>query len=44
MHSFLWLSIIPLWASPVAQLVKNPTAMQETPIQFLGRKDPLEMG
>ena len=26
----------------VAQLVKNPPAMQETPVQFLGRKDPLE--
>ena len=29
-------------ASPVVQLVKNPPAMQETPIQFLGREDPLE--
>ena len=28
----------------VAQLVKNPPAMQETPVQFLGRKDPLENG
>ena len=31
-------------ASLVAHLVKNPPAMQETPIQFLGREDPLEMG
>jgi len=31
-------------ASLVAQLVKNPPAMQETPVQFLGRKDPLEKG
>ena len=31
-------------ASLVAQLVKNPPAMQETPIQFLGQKDPLEKG
>ena len=23
-------------------MVKNPPAMQETPIQFLGREDPLE--
>ena len=30
------------WASLVAQLVKNPPAMQETPVQFLGREDPLE--
>jgi len=27
-----------------AQLVKNPPAMQETPVQFLGQKDPLEKG
>ena len=31
-------------ASLIAQLVKNPPAMQETPIQFLGREDPLEKG
>ena len=30
------------WASHVAQLVKNPPAMQETWVQFLARKDPLE--
>ena len=29
-------------ASPVAQLVKNPPAMQETQVQFLGGEDPLE--
>ena len=29
-------------ASLVAQLVKNPPAMQETPVQFLGQEDPLE--
>ena len=28
----------------VAQLVKNPPAMQETPVRFLGRKDALETG
>jgi len=27
-----------------AQLVKNPPAMQETPVQFLGQEDPLEKG
>ena len=32
----------PLWASLIAQLVKNPPAMQETPVQFLGREEPLE--
>ena len=25
-----------------AQLVKNPPAMQETPVQFLGWENPLE--
>ena len=32
------------WASLVAQLVKNPPAMQGTPVRFLGREDPLEKG
>ena len=32
------------WASLVVQLVKNPPAMQETPVQFLGQEDPLEKG
>ena len=30
--------------SLIAQLVKNPPAMQETPIQFLGQEDLLEKG
>ena len=30
--------------SLVAQLVKNPPAMQETPLRLLGREDPLEEG
>ena len=29
---------------PVAQLVKNLLAMQETPVRFLGEGDPLEEG
>ena len=35
-----------LWggASLLAQLVKNPPAMQETPVRFLGREDLLEKG
>ena len=33
-----------IWASLIAQLVKNLPAMQETPIQLLGWKDPLEKG
>ena len=28
----------------IAQLVKNPPAMQETPVRFLGLEDPLEKG
>ena len=30
--------------SLIAQLVKNPPAMQETLVQFLGWEDPLEKG
>ena len=33
-----------LRASLTAQLVKNPSAMQETLVQFLGQKDSLEKG
>ena len=32
----------PSRASRVAQLVKNPPTMQETPVRFLGWEDPLE--
>ena len=32
------------WASPVAQLVKNPPAMRETWARSLGWEDPLEKG
>ena len=32
------------WASFVAQLIKNPPAMQEIWIRSLGWKDPLEKG
>ena len=28
----------------IAQLVKNPPAMQETPVRFLGQEDSLEKG
>ena len=31
-------------ASLVAQLAKNPPAMQETLVRFLGWEDPLEKG
>ena len=32
------------WASLVAQLVKNPPALQETPVRFLDRENPPEKG
>ena len=32
------------WASLVAQMVKNPPAMQETWVQSLGGEDTLEKG
>jgi len=32
------------WASLVAQLVKNPPAVRETWVQFLGCEDPMEKG
>ena len=38
------LVIVLLWASQMAQMVKNLPAMQETGIRFLGREDPLEKG
>ena len=34
----------PCWGSLVAQLVKNPPAMWETWVRFLGWEDPLEKG
>ena len=33
-----------LLASLIAQLVKNPPAVQETSVQFLGCDDPMEEG
>ena len=33
-----------LWASLVAQTVKNVPAMKETQVQSLGREDPLQEG
>ena len=35
---------VQLGASLRAQLIKNPPAMWETPVRFLGQEDPLEMG
>ena len=33
-----------LWASLVAQMVKDPPAMQEMQVRSLGQEDPLEKG
>ena len=44
MINFLKFSSLLYWASLVAQLVKNPPAMQETLVQFLDWEDLLEKG
>ena len=36
--------VFDLGASLVAQLIKNPPALQETLVRFLGQKNPLEKG
>ena len=37
-----WINKILLWGPLVAQMMKNPPAVQETWVQSLGCKDPLE--
>ena len=39
-----WIDSVTFGASLVAQLVKNPPAMLETLVQFLGQEVPLEKG
>ena len=41
-HILMFVGLQDMKDSLVAQLVKNPPAMQETPGQFLGWEDPLE--
>ena len=36
--------ILIIRGSLIAQLVMNPSAVQETPFRFLGLEDPLEKG
>ena len=43
-HYKIYFSLLILGASLVAQVVKNPPAMQETKVQFLGQEDSLEKG
>ena len=44
LHLLSWTIFKPYWASLVAKLVKNPPAMLETWVQFLGWEDTLEKG
>ena len=48
LHQFLLVRFMchycPRWAPLIAQLVKDPPAMQETLVQFLGQEDLLEKG
>ena len=43
-HSLFLDKLAKTYLPPIAQLVKNPPAMQETPVQFLGQEVPLEKG
>jgi len=43
-HDSICVSVKLLLASLIVQLVKNPPAMQEIPVRFLGWEDPLENG
>ena len=42
--SFHLISTMPLWNRMMAQMVKNPPAMQETQVWSLGWEDPLKKG
>ena len=33
-----------IWASQVAQMIRNPPAAQETQVQSLSQEDPLQKG
>ena len=44
LHLLFYVALKHNWASLAAQPVKNPPAMQETPVYFLGREVPLEKG
>ena len=44
LSNFHFTCILYFWASLIAQMGKNPPAMQKTLAQFLGQEDPLEKG
>ena len=39
-----YMFLLSKWPSLIVQLVKNPPAVQETLVPFLGQEDPLEKG
>ena len=43
-HRQITNNVCELWASLVAQMVKNLPAKQDTQVQFLDQEDPLEKG
>ena len=43
LHS-IYIMFMTIWASLMAQMVKNPPAVQETWVRSLGWEDPLEEG
>ena len=43
-HLIIYIILYCIWASLVEHLVKNPPAMLETPVWFLGWEDPPEKG
>ena len=43
-HALYWWAPLCPRVSLITQLVKNPPAMQETPVRFLGWEDPLQKG
>ena len=43
-HSLFLDKLAKIYLPPIAQLVKNPPAMQETLVHFLGQEVPLEKG
>ena len=43
MYVYIYVCVY-MWASQIAQLVKNPPVMQETLVWFLGQENLLEKG
>ena len=41
-YIYIYIIYIYIWGFPRGSVVKNPLAMQETWVQFLGQEDPLE--